>query len=121
MRKCPQHRYELSAQVQTFYNGLNYSTRALVNAACGGSITRKTARESNQLFEKLVKNNYQAPSEKSIGMKQGGILALENLSSLEAKFDVPMTKLNQQTLREPTIGEIAYMQAQGSMMANTPF
>ena len=30
LRKCPQHWYELSAQVQIFYNGLNYSTRAIV-------------------------------------------------------------------------------------------
>ena len=33
LRRCPQHGYELSAQVQIFYNGQNYSTRALVNAA----------------------------------------------------------------------------------------
>ena len=33
------------------------------------------------------------------------------MSSLEAKFDALMTKLNQQTLRELKIGDIAYMQA----------
>ena len=43
------------------------------------------------------------------------------MSSLEDKFDALMTKLNQQTLREPTIGEIDYMQAQRAMMPNTPF
>ena len=43
------------------------------------------------------------------------------MSSFQAKFDALMTKLNQQTLREPTIGEIDYMQAQRAMMANTPF
>ena len=42
LRRWPQHGYDLSAQVQIFYNGLNYSTRALVDAACGGSITMKT-------------------------------------------------------------------------------
>ena len=112
---------ELSAQVQTFYNGLNYSTRALVEAACGGSITTKIGRETNKIFEELAKNNYQAPSKRSIGRKQGGILELDRMSSLEAKFDALMKKMNQQTPREPTIGEIAYMQAQGVMMANTPF
>ena len=43
------------------------------------------------------------------------------MSSLEAKFEALMAKLNQQTPREPTIGEIAYMQAQGAMMANPQF
>ena len=32
-----------------------------------------------------------------------------------------MTRLNQQTPREPTTGEMTYMQAQGAMMANPPF
>ena len=87
LRKCPQHGYELSAQVQTFYNGLNYSKRSLVDSACGGSITTKTSREANQLFEELAKNGYQAPSERRIRRKQGGILELDRMSSLEAKFD----------------------------------
>ena len=50
LRRCPQHGYELSAQVQIFYNGLNYSIRALVNIACGGSITMKTTQEANLMF-----------------------------------------------------------------------
>ena len=70
LRKCPQHGFELSAKVQTFYNGLNYSTRALVDSACGGLITTKTAREANQLFEELAKNHYQAPSERNTRRRQ---------------------------------------------------
>ena len=37
LRRFPQLGYELSAQVKIIYNGLNYSTRALTDAACGGS------------------------------------------------------------------------------------
>ena len=61
LRKCPQHGYELSAQVQIFYHGLNYS--------CEGLITMKTAREANLMFEELAKNNYQPPSERGDGRK----------------------------------------------------
>ena len=114
MRKFPHNGYELSAKVQTFYNGLNYVTRALADSACGGSITVKTIREANQLFEELAKNNYQAPLERGVIRKQGGMLEL-------AKFEALIIKLNQQTPREPTIGAILYMQAQGAMMANPPF
>ena len=42
------------------------------------------------------------------------------MSSFEEKFDALMTRLNQQAPREPTIREIAYMQAQGALMANPP-
>ena len=90
----------MSAHFQIFNNGLNYSTKALVDTACGGSITMKTAREANVMFEELAKNNYQPP--------------------LEAKFEALMTRLNQQVPKEPTLREIAYMQAQGALMANTP-
>ena len=105
LRKCPQHGYELSAQVQTFYNGLNHSTRALVDATCGGSITTKTMREANQLFDELAKNNYQAPLERSVGRRQGEMYDVDRISSLEANFDALMTKLNQQAPKELTIKE----------------
>ena len=39
----------------------------------------------------------------------------------EAKFDVLMTKLNQQTNKEPTMREIGYMQAQGAMIVDPAF
>ena len=42
------------------------------------------------------------------------------MSSLEAKFEALMMRLNQQAPKELTIGEIAYMQAQGALMANPP-
>ena len=45
---------------------------------------------------------------------------MDRISSLEAKFNALMIKLNQQALKEPTIGEIAYMQAQGAFMESPP-
>ena len=46
---------------------------------------------------------------------------MDRVSLLEYKFEALMTRLSHQTTRETTIGEIAYMQAQGAMMANPPF
>ena len=112
------HGYELWSLVQTLYNGLNYSTRDLIDAACGGFITSKTAKEENKLFEELAKNNYQALVERFVGRRQGGILEFDRVSSLEAKFEALMTKLNQQTPKEPTFGEIAYMKTQEAMLTN---
>ena len=106
--------------MKIFYNDLNYSTRALVDAACGGSITMKTIREANLMFEELAKNNYQPPFEMGDGRNQGGLHKVDRMSSLEAKFEALMERLNQQAPKEPTIGEIAYMQEQGALMANPP-
>ena len=55
--------------MRILYNGLNYSTRALVDVACGGSITIKTVREANLMFEELAKNNYQPPFERGDGRR----------------------------------------------------
>ena len=49
LRKCRQHRYELSAQVQMFYNGLNYSMRALINMVSGGLITSKDRKRGKSI------------------------------------------------------------------------
>ena len=80
----------------------------------------KTVREANVMFEELAKNNYQPPYERGDGIKQGGIHEVDRMLSLEAKFEALMTRLNQQALKEPTLGKIAYMQAHGALMANTP-
>ena len=75
-------------------------------------------RETKHLVKELAKNNYQPPSKRIIGKRQGGILEMDRVSSLEGKFEALMTKLNKQTPKEPTLGEIACKQAQGKMMAN---
>ena len=66
-----------------------------MDAACGVSIRRKTTREANVMFEELAKNNYQPPSERGDGRKQGGIHEIDKISSSEAKFEALMTRLNQ--------------------------
>ena len=44
------------------------------------------------------------PSKRGDGRKQGGMYEVDGMSSLEAKFEALMTRLNQQTPKEPTIG-----------------
>ena len=89
-----------------------------MDAACGGSITMKTPREDNLMFEESTKNNHQPHSERGDGRKQGGLHEVDKMLSLEAKLEALMVRLNQQAPKELTVGEIAYMQAQGALMAN---
>ena len=72
------------------------------------------------MFEELAKNNYQPLFERGDGRRQGGIHEIDRISSLEVKFEALMTKLNQQAPKEPTLGEISYMQSQNALVANTP-
>ena len=69
-RRCPQHGFELSSQVQIFYNGVTYASRTSTDTTSRGTITRKTTQETHELLEELAKNNYQAPLEISVGRKK---------------------------------------------------
>ena len=80
-----------------------------MDAACGGSITMKIAREANVMFKDLAKNNYHPLFERDNGRKQGESHEIDRMSSLEAKYEALMTRLNQQAPKEPTLREIAYM------------
>ena len=82
-----------------------------MDAMCGGSITMKTTKEANLMLEELAKNNYQPPSKRGDGRRQGGPHEVDRMSSLEANFEALMARLNQQAPKESTIGEITYMQA----------
>ena len=63
-----------------------------MDIASGGSITMKTTREANLMFEELVKNNYKPPSERGDGRKKGGLHEIDRMSYLEAKFEALMTR-----------------------------
>ncbi|KAK5823814.1 hypothetical protein PVK06_018577 [Gossypium arboreum] len=46
LRRCPHHGLPLWLQVQTFYNGVNPSTRQLIDTAAGRMLNNKTTEEA---------------------------------------------------------------------------
>ncbi|KAA3483828.1 Transposon Ty3-I Gag-Pol polyprotein [Gossypium australe] len=59
LRRCPHHGLPLWLQVQTFYNGVNPSTRQLIDAATGGTLNNKTPEAAYEFIEEMSLNNYQ--------------------------------------------------------------
>ncbi|KAK5811298.1 hypothetical protein PVK06_026627 [Gossypium arboreum] len=59
LRRCPHHGLPLWLQVQTFHNGLNPSTRQMIDAVAGGTINNKTPEAAYEFIEKMSLNNYQ--------------------------------------------------------------
>ncbi|KAG8485627.1 hypothetical protein CXB51_018936 [Gossypium anomalum] len=57
--RCPHHGLPLWLQVQTFYNGVNPSTRQMIDAAAGGTMNNKTPEAAYKFIEELSLNNYQ--------------------------------------------------------------
>ncbi|KAG8481482.1 hypothetical protein CXB51_026348 [Gossypium anomalum] len=57
--KVPSPWITLWLQVQMFYNGVNPSTRQIIDAAAGGTINNKTPEEAYEFIEEMSLNNYQ--------------------------------------------------------------
>ena len=86
----------------TFYNGLNYATRSLVDATAGCSVMNKTAEEACDLYEEMAMSHYQAPSDRNIGRRVAGILEVDHLSAIQAQLASLTNQLSSQ--KGPTMG-----------------
>src|SRR5262249_44603896 len=86
LRKCPHHQVPNWMQVQTFYNGLNTTTRQLVDASAGGTLNYKTPNESLKLFEDMARNNYHWGNNKE-KQKVAGKYEIDVMTTIFAKMD----------------------------------
>nr|GEX01758.1 hypothetical protein [Tanacetum cinerariifolium] len=58
LRACPHHGFTELAQIDTFYNVLNYNDQDSLNAAAGENLLSKTTREALQIIENKSKVRY---------------------------------------------------------------
>ncbi|KAJ9539125.1 hypothetical protein OSB04_031858 [Centaurea solstitialis] len=57
LNSCPSHGLNKSEQVQTFYSGLAYSSRATLDSSAGGIFMYKTPTEGYKLLEDMLIHN----------------------------------------------------------------
>ncbi|KAH9714640.1 protein kinase domain-containing protein [Citrus sinensis] len=58
----PHLHLKLFLELETFYNGLNPSTRLMVDASANGALLYKSYNEAYEILERIANNNYQWPS-----------------------------------------------------------
>ena len=88
---------------------MNYTSKGIIDIACCGAFKRKSAEEARQLIEDLAKCNYRAPFEtsgSSSRMKGSGVIELNRMTAIEAKFDALMNKLGNQDRRMHSAHEV---------------
>src|ERR1700712_39771 len=61
LRKWPNHGFQLWMQIELFYNGLVFNSKQVLDAAAGGAIMKKKAKEAFQLIEDMAMSAYQFP------------------------------------------------------------
>ncbi|XP_075481081.1 uncharacterized protein LOC142521777 [Primulina tabacum] len=93
LRKCPNHVFEDSVQIELFYNGLNGQTRGTVDAAAGGTIFVKSPEQAYDLLEQMTINSYQWPSERSGVKRTAGVYAVDPITSLTAQVFALTTQI----------------------------
>ena len=59
------HRIDLKTQMDIFYHSMNYTSKGIIDAACGGAFRRRRVEEARQLIEDLARCNMRPPSESS--------------------------------------------------------
>ncbi|KAH9679769.1 hypothetical protein KPL71_026264 [Citrus sinensis] len=58
LRRCSHHGIPCCIQLETFYNGLNPSTRLMVDASANGALLSKSYTEAYEILERIANNNY---------------------------------------------------------------
>ncbi|KAG9444801.1 hypothetical protein H6P81_016141 [Aristolochia fimbriata] len=86
LKRCPNHKIELWSQIEIFYNGLNINTRSMIDAASGGSISKKTPEEVHELIEEIAANMYQYLLERS-SKKAAGIYKMDSSTTTQAQLE----------------------------------
>ncbi|KAK8540225.1 hypothetical protein V6N12_046514 [Hibiscus sabdariffa] len=81
-RKCPMHGFNEWTKVIMFCNGVNATTRMMLDASANGTLIDKSAEEAIEILDRLANNDYQFPSTRK-GMARRNVTAYE-LESTDA-------------------------------------
>jgi len=92
LRLCPHHSLEKWLIVHTFYNGLSYTTKMIVDAAAGGTLMNKNYTEAYTLIKDMAQNHYQWTNDRAItasspSKKEAGMYEVSTFDHLAAKVD----------------------------------
>ncbi|KAG8489233.1 hypothetical protein CXB51_017266 [Gossypium anomalum] len=94
LRRCPHHGLPLWLQVQTFYNGVNPSTRQIIDAAASGTINNKTAEEAYEFIEEMSLNNYQWQVIRTKPTKTTGVYNVDSVTILSNQVELLNKKID---------------------------
>src|SRR4051812_26546691 len=99
VKNCPTHGLTTWMVIQTFYVGLNFTSRNLLDSAAGGTFMSTTLGAATKLLDELMLNYSQWHTERSPTGKK--VNSVEEISSLNEKVDLIMSLLTKQAPIDP--------------------
>ena len=99
IKNCPTHGLTTWMVIQTFYAGLNFTSRNLLDSAAGGTFMSTTLGAATKLLDEMMTNYSQWHTERApTGRK---VNSVEEISSLNEKVDLIMSLLSKQSSIDP--------------------
>ena len=111
------HGIDLKTQMGIVYHSLNDTSKGIIDASCYGAFKRKSANEARDLIKDLEKCNMKAPSETSGSNSRArgsGVIELNKMTSMEAKLDAIMHRMDKQERKLHSAHEIRAVEREGS-------
>ena len=94
--------------MKTFYNGLTNANRAMIDAAAGGTLMRKTLEKAYELLEEMVLNVYQWQLERPAARKTSGVHNIDTLFVPSTKIEVLRRKVDSMNASVMHVQHITY-------------
>ena len=104
---------EHMTHMDIFYHAMNYTSKGTMDATSRGAFRKESAKEATWLIEELAKSNYRAPFEalgSSRKLRGGGVIELNKMSTIEAKLDAIMNRMNNQERRSHSYNDMKTME-----------
>ena len=99
VKNCPTHGLTTWMVIQTFYAGLNFTSRNLLDSAAGGTFMSTTLGAATKLLDEMMTNYSQWHTERApTGRK---VNSVEEISFLNEKVDLIMSLLSKQSSVNP--------------------
>src|SRR4051812_325284 len=99
VKNCPTHGLTTWMVIQTFYAGLNFTSRNLLDSTAGGIFMSTTLGVATKLLDEMMTNYSQWHTERApTGRK---VNSVEEISSLNEKVDLIMSLLTKQSPIDP--------------------
>jgi len=86
--------------MQTFYHGLNNSTRETMDVAAGGAFLSLTISQATTLVEKMASNQGWSEERTQTHKRGGRMHQLKEVDMLAAKMDLLMKRLDERTIEK---------------------
>src|SRR4051812_12165358 len=99
VKNCPTHGLTTLMVIQTFYAGLNFTSRNLLDSAAGGTFMSTTLGAATKLLDEMMLNYSQWHTERDPTGKK--VNSVEEISSLNEKVDLIMSLLTKQPSIDP--------------------